>query len=482
MKYYRLSDTYALRRYTNRVPLVVQFGSAHHKWPVTEEEMALFRKCDGVTPFELTELSEKDADFLRSMMAKKVVQEMNDPLPLKERRSYREYNHKRIAVANWALTLRCNMRCLHCLNITDAPLEGKPEISLEEAGSIIRKLADYGVEAIEMFGGEPTVYPHFMEVVRLIYEAGMQVNSIDTNGMLISAKMLDEFEKIGARPIFAISFDGLGTHEWMRDREGCEETVLRNIRLCVERGFDTNIGININKRTLPVLEKTIDFLRDMGCRKFKLLRTSESFRWRQTEARLGESLTISTEDFAAIMLDLIRKYLPDIRAGLSFTVFNNITIRPRSTGKSILPEITTPAEDTSGWCPMGENGIFIGHKGHVSPCPGMDPLLQLHGLYSDELNLLKRDLEEIVYGDFYREHFRITKADIRNASEECRGCSRWNVCNGGVCRMNALITQRSLAAGAPPEKAYLADRDTVFCSLMQGGYMDAIAAILDGKE
>ena len=482
MSFFRLNDAYALRSFTDRKPLVVLFGNPSGKWEVSADEMALLQKCDGTTDINVNALTEKETEFLKKMIGKKAVSEVNEPLPIKPNRAYREYHHKRIAVANWALTVRCNMNCLHCLNLSGSLTDHEPEITLEEAGTIIRKLADYGVEAIEMFGGEPTVYGHFMEVVRMIYEAGMQINSIDTNGMLINDRMLDEFDRIGASPIFAISFDGLGTHEWMRNRKGCEETVKKAIRLCVDRGFRTNIGININKRTLPVLEKTIDYFKEMGCKRFKLLRTSESFRWVRTEAELGEQLTISTSDFAAIMVDLIRKYLPDIRAGLTFTVFNTVTIRPHSTGKSILNEITTPPEHTSGWCPVGENGVFIGYKGHIAPCPGVESLLQVHGLYTDEINLLKRDLEEIVYGDFYRERFRITRADIYNTSEECRKCSRWKECNGGICRMNATIAPECLAAGAPPEKVFFSNKDVVSCSLMKEGYLDRIAAILDGRE
>ncbi len=480
MSFFRLNDFYALRKFSNKVPLVIGFGRPSAKWPVSEDEMELLKKCDGVTDICISGLPAADASFLETMISKKVVEEISEPLPLKPNREYAEYNYKRIAVANWALTVRCNMKCLHCLTLSGTLTDHEPEISLKDAKTIIGNLAAYGVEGIELFGGEPTVYSHFMDVVRMIYEAGMEIVSIDTNGLLIDDRMLDEFEKIGARPILAISFDGLGFHDWMRNRKGCEEKVKSSIRLCADRGFDVNVGININKKTLPALEDTISYFLEMGCRRFKLLRTSEAPRWLRTEAELGEKLTISPGDFAAVMLDTVKKHLPDIRNGAYFTIFNEITLAPHSTGKSVLSEITIPPHKVSGWCPVAENGIFIGYRGHVAPCPGFESLIQRNGLYTDDINLLKRGLDDIIHSDFYTSRFRVSRADIYNNSEECRNCSRWNVCMGGICRMNAMIQRETIAAGSPPEKKHLARRDVVYCSLQKGGYIDAIAQVLDG--
>ena len=482
MSFYRLYDRYALRKFTNKIPFLIEYGYADSPKQISEEELNLLKKCDGITDIDINNLSKIEADILHQYIHNGVVNELSEPLPLKIHRAYKEYNHKRIAQATWALTLKCNLRCLHCLNLTEKYSNDEKEFSLENAKTIVDRLIEYGVEAIELFGGEPMIYPHFMEVVHMIYEAGMQINSIDSNGTLINEKILDEFKSIDAYPMYAISFDGLGTHDWMRNKKGCEEIVDRNIKLCLEKGFDVNVAININKKTLPVLDKTIDYFIKLGVKNFKLLRTSEAYRWQQTEKKYGEPLTLSYTDFSNIMLDTMRKFLPDIKSkNICFNLNHGISVDAFTSRNTLLPEIKAPAEKISGWCPVAENGIFIGYQGHVAPCPGSESLLKLHGLYTDEINILKHSLEDIVYSDFYRDHFRITRADIYNAEKECRECSRWKVCYGGICRMNVKMVSDIFGAVAPPDRSYFAQRDMIYCSLLKGDFIDKLADIFDCK-
>lgn len=478
--YYRLNDIYALRKYTNDIPYIIVYAVIGYQHEVSEHEMEILKKCDGVTDFNINDLSEQDAEYLQKLINFQIIEVLEKPLPLKKYRAFKKYNHKRVVEANWALTVNCNLNCLHCLNLAGTLSKREPEITLDEAKIIIDKLVDYGVESVEIFGGEPTIYPHFMEVIKLIHEAGLEISAIDTNGLLVDEKMLDELKKIGVNPRMDISFDGLGVHDWMRNRKGCEEKAINAIKLCIDKGFKVNVAININKKTFPVLEKTIDYFIDMGVKHFKLLRTSETFRWIQTEKETGESFSIPISDFSDIMLNLVKRYLPDIRKkGVRMTLFNTFTITPYSTGESILSEIKDDPKKSSGWCAAAENGIFISYNGHVSPCPGVDSLIQSHRLYCDEINILKHSLEEILYSKFYINRYRITIEDVYKTSKECQECSRWNVCNGGVCRMNVIINPEVIAAGDPPEKEIFSRKDEVYCSLVKEKYIDAIAAVLD---
>lgn len=479
MAFYRLSDEYALRKFTNKIPCIVEYGISSGKMRISEDEMNVLKRCSGVNEFCISDLSEEDASFIRKMIEEDIVQEINEPHPLEEHRAYREYNHKRIATADWALTSKCNMNCLHCYNASGSLSEHEPDISLNEAQIIIEKLLDYGVESVKFTGGEPTMCPNFMEIARMVHDAGMRVRVIYTNGMLIDEKMLDQLETIGIYPAFAISFDGLGTHEWMRNIKGCEEQIKKNIALCINRGFITTVNININKNTLPVLEDTIDYFIGIGCKCFRLMRTMESARWCEIQQKSGENLTISVEDFVELVVEIINKYLPDIRNGIKFSLINECVIGCNTTRESLFSKMIAKPELTSGWCSEAENGIYISSDGHVSPCATIDSLVQRHGMYCDETNLLRHSLEEIVYGDFFMNHFRITMADIYNASEECQKCSRWDVCHGGVCRTNAVLLPEAFAAGQLPEREYLCQRDPVYCAMVKGGYMDAIAGILE---
>ena len=62
------------------------------------------------------------------------------------------------------------------------------------------------------------VHPEFMDIVREIYKRNMFIEELNTNGFFINQKVLDEFAGIGCYPLIKISFDGIGCHDWIRDR------------------------------------------------------------------------------------------------------------------------------------------------------------------------------------------------------------------------------------------------------------------------
>ncbi len=81
---------------------------------------------------------------------------------------------------NLDLTTACNYRCDHCIDwdILNSPIKYKHE-QLEES---LRQMASRGLRSVILIGGgEPTIYPGFVDIVKLIKQLGMQV-SVVTNG------------------------------------------------------------------------------------------------------------------------------------------------------------------------------------------------------------------------------------------------------------------------------------------------------------
>lgn len=54
-------------------------------------------------------------------------------------------------------------------------------------------------------------------------------------------------KNIGCDPLIKISFDGIGHHDWLRNRKGAEEDALRAIRLCIENGFRVKVQTNVHR-------------------------------------------------------------------------------------------------------------------------------------------------------------------------------------------------------------------------------------------
>ena len=80
----------------------------------------------------------------------------------------------------WELTLKCNLRCIHC-----GSSAGKArgyELSLEELLKVVDQLAALDCEYVSLSGGEPTLNPHWDAIGAAVAEKGMTVNMV-TNGI-----------------------------------------------------------------------------------------------------------------------------------------------------------------------------------------------------------------------------------------------------------------------------------------------------------
>ncbi|HUQ79755.1 MAG TPA: GTP 3',8-cyclase MoaA [Gemmatimonadaceae bacterium] len=68
-----------------------------------------------------------------------------------------------------SVTDRCNFRCLYCMPAEGLPWLPKAEIlSYEEIAEIVRQLAPLGLRRLRITGGEPTIRPDLVKLVRML--------------------------------------------------------------------------------------------------------------------------------------------------------------------------------------------------------------------------------------------------------------------------------------------------------------------------
>ncbi|MCZ6647159.1 MAG: mycofactocin radical SAM maturase [SAR324 cluster bacterium] len=107
----------------------------------------------------------------------------------------------------WEVTNRCNLRCVHCLSGSAPDADTSAELGLEEAKAVVDQLAAARVFQIHFGGGEPFVYPGFMELLRHALARGFCCLCISTNGALLNERRIAELEAIGGIYL-QISLDG----------------------------------------------------------------------------------------------------------------------------------------------------------------------------------------------------------------------------------------------------------------------------------
>ena len=135
-----------------------------------------------------------------------------------------------------SLTDRCNMRCVYCM---PEEMHFQPRDELLTADEILivaRAARDLGFDKIRLTGGEPTVRPELVDIVRGVSALGFRAISMTTNGLRLS-ELARPLKEAGLERV-NVSVDTLDADKFHRiTRWGKLETVLAGIRAAEEAGL-----------------------------------------------------------------------------------------------------------------------------------------------------------------------------------------------------------------------------------------------------
>ena len=101
------------------------------------------------------------------------------------------YRTKGPLLLDVSITNRCLRGCPFCYKNSNP--QGK-DISLEDYALILREAQDCGVTQIAIGGGEPTLHPNFVKILRMTCEAGI-IPNYSTNGDYITNNIINATEK-----------------------------------------------------------------------------------------------------------------------------------------------------------------------------------------------------------------------------------------------------------------------------------------------
>ena len=155
-------------------------------------------------------------------------------------------------VVQFGITNRCNLACEFC----SRDLTAESGWTAESAFSFLRDLADRGVLEVAFGGGEPFVFPGFVDLVlRLHAETPLAVN-ITTNGLRLRPDVLARI----ASSVGQLRLSMYDDNDW-------------RTRVAELANSDVRFGVNylVTPRRLPELEMVVLELVDLGCTDILLL-------------------------------------------------------------------------------------------------------------------------------------------------------------------------------------------------------------------
>ena len=144
---------------------------------------------------------------------------------------------RRINYLRISLTDVCNLRCVYCM---PEQMQFRPRAELmsdEEILYLVKVAASLGVDKIRLTGGEPTVRPGVVDLIREIAAVpGIRDLAMTTNGLLLD-KMAQDLAAAGLKRV-NISIDTLDADKFHRiTRWGHLDDVWRGIRAAEAHGL-----------------------------------------------------------------------------------------------------------------------------------------------------------------------------------------------------------------------------------------------------
>ena len=141
-----------------------------------------------------------------------------------------------------SLTDKCNMRCVYCMS-EDMVFRPKAELmSTDEILRLVAIFARLGADKIRLTGGEPTIHPDLIPIVRGIRAAGIERISMTTNGLRL-AELAKSLKEAGLERV-NVSVDTLEPERFHRvTRWGNLDRVMDGVRAAEAYGL-TPLKIN----------------------------------------------------------------------------------------------------------------------------------------------------------------------------------------------------------------------------------------------
>jgi radical SAM protein with 4Fe4S-binding SPASM domain len=153
-------------------------------------------------------------------------------------------------VVVWNCTRRCNLACRHCYSDSDS--RRHPELSAEEAATMIRDIAAFGSPALLLSGGEPLIRPDAFELIAEARREGLPV-TLSSNGTLIDARRARRLADLGVRYV-GISIDGIGAvHDAFRGRRHAFERALAGVRALRAEGVRVGMRVTLTATAIDAL-------------------------------------------------------------------------------------------------------------------------------------------------------------------------------------------------------------------------------------
>ncbi len=163
----------------------------------------------------------------------------------------------------WEITLRCNMKCIHCGSSASPDKKLLDELNTQEAVDLVHQIAELGTKRVVFSGGEPFLRKDWEILAQEAARVGI-IPSFISNGWLLDEKKVKKIAKLvklNKLTHVGLSLDGNEeVHDYLRQTPGSYKHVLRALQVLKNEGVFASIVTTVSKfnlKLLPEIQETI---------------------------------------------------------------------------------------------------------------------------------------------------------------------------------------------------------------------------------
>ncbi|PNR96544.1 radical SAM protein [Petrotoga olearia] len=237
---------------------------------INHDAVELFKLCNGSKTlkeiFEMFSNDDKIRQFLFRAIERNHVSLVDKPsvdgLDVRGTKDFFLPLHMSIE-----LTDGCNLNCKYCYRRED--IRKSTFIDSEKLKVMVEKLNKETLSMVEITGGEPTLHPHFTEILKYILERGITVGVL-TNGVKLPENSTEELEPYADKIIWGVSLDSYDPeyHDKFRGKKGAWESTVKNIKKLVNHNFFVRVAMVVTPENIDQLDKTAELSVNLGARFF----------------------------------------------------------------------------------------------------------------------------------------------------------------------------------------------------------------------
>jgi radical SAM protein with 4Fe4S-binding SPASM domain len=340
----------------------------------------------------------------------------------------------------WNLTNRCNLRCRHCYQSSDHARLAD-ELTLAEKLDVVDQLGAAYVPMLALAGGEPTICPDLLPVLRRAQQHRMHT-TIATNGVTMTEALAAQLAEAGVKYV-EISLDSVDPswHDAFRGSPGMWARAVRGMRAVVSTpGLRLGVAMCVHRGNLREVRDMIEFAIDIGAGCFAHFNFIP----------IGRGLDMVSGDLTPRereeLLELLNEYMQSGRIGIISTApqFARVCLAhsPVETGRAACSHAGAGTGVKArvvakylGGCGAGRTYICLEPNGDVTPCVYLP-----HRVMG---NVRERPIEQI-----FRESVLYDVLNDRDRRlDHCEVCAFKNYCGG--CRARADAYTGQLHGGDP---------------------------------